>query len=445
MAKSIQERLKRLENLYKCICNSSGGGSQTLAQTLVFGNETGGENMLVNDADAIELENTSLLKKGTYNFGGNGGISRICSNNYEDMWQNGFRHVFDQSGFIRHSTNCFNVIPDSSFDDTLRFAVGSFWTLDDGTTYICTDNTTGAAVWDLYNVGSIPTLQQVLDNNHALVDSNNFQGTGAGVNNTGTSVLGLGLSSAFGNTGVYINALGEGTAYFNAANHVNAIGHEAGQNNNFNNVNLFGYQATADEDGQTVLSKDGAIMARISTTDLTATRKYNLPNASGTLALTAMSAYSIKVNNTNATAVATETTYRSPGIQTYTGSISWAGTTAPSGTTTHSYNWIQVGNLVTLNITLRYSVTGSAITSVFIDLPSDCPSPVKPSGLTSALEKLYIGSGRLSVGTTTTSTSPLAEANLRNNSSLTGFQIQMQNAASIGASLVQVTIQYFTS
>ena len=64
---------------------SGGGGSQTLAQTLDIGNQTGGENILVNNADAIELENTSLLQKGTYNFGGNGGISRICSNQYEDM------------------------------------------------------------------------------------------------------------------------------------------------------------------------------------------------------------------------------------------------------------------------------------------------------------------------------------------------------------------------
>jgi hypothetical protein len=157
------------------------------------------------------------------------------------------------------------------------------------------------------------------------------------------------------------------------------------------------------------------------------------------------SAYSMRVNNTNATADATETTYRSPGIQTYTGSIAWTGTTAPSGTTTHSYNWIQVGNLVTLNITLRYAVAGSALTAALINLPSDCPSPFRPSGLTSASEKLYIGSGKFSITTTGTSSAPLAEANLRNNSSLTGFQIQMQNAASIGASLVQVTIQYFTS
>ena len=157
------------------------------------------------------------------------------------------------------------------------------------------------------------------------------------------------------------------------------------------------------------------------------------------------SAYSMRVNNTNATADATETTYRSPGIQTYTGSIAWTGTTAPSGATTHSYNWIQVGNLVTLNITLRYAVVGSALTAALIDLPSDCPSPVRPSGLTSAAEKLYIGSGRFSVGTTTMSSTPFVEASIKNNITATGFQVYMQNAASLGASLAQVTIQYFTS
>ena len=145
------------------ITTGGGGGNQTLAQTLVLGNQTGGENILINDADAIELENTSLLKKGTYDFGGDGGISRICSNQYEDMWQSGFRHVFDQSGFIRHSTNCFDVIPDSSFDNTLRFKIDSLWTLDNGTTYKCTDASTGAAVWEIYSVGATPNLQQVTD------------------------------------------------------------------------------------------------------------------------------------------------------------------------------------------------------------------------------------------------------------------------------------------
>jgi hypothetical protein len=82
---------------------------------------------------------------------GNGGISRICSIGYEDMWQAGVRYVFGNSGSIRHATNGFTIIPDSSFDYTKNFAVGSLWTLDNGDTYVCTDNTLNAAVWELYS------------------------------------------------------------------------------------------------------------------------------------------------------------------------------------------------------------------------------------------------------------------------------------------------------
>jgi len=131
---------------------TGGGGEQTLAETLVFGNNTGGTDILLNNDDKIQLENNSSIRKGTYDFGQNGGVSRICGVDYEDMWQGGIRHVFDNNGYIRNSTNCFNIVPDSSFDVTLRFKVGSIWTLDDGTNYICTDATEGAAVWELYNV-----------------------------------------------------------------------------------------------------------------------------------------------------------------------------------------------------------------------------------------------------------------------------------------------------
>jgi len=141
---------KQLERLTQVTGNSV-SGSQTLAQTLVTGNNTGGNNILLNSTDAIQLENNSSLRKGTYDFGQGGGVSRFCSIDYEDMWQGGIRHVFDSNGFIRNSTNCFNIIPNSSFDDTLRFKIGSFWTLDDGTTYECTDATTGAAVWEFYS------------------------------------------------------------------------------------------------------------------------------------------------------------------------------------------------------------------------------------------------------------------------------------------------------
>lgn len=151
------------------IATTDDTSSQTLAQTLVYGNQTDGTNIKVSNADAIELENTSTLKKGTYDFGAQGGISRICGVGYEDMWQSGIRHVFDSNGLIRNSTNCFNIVPDASFDSSLRFKVDSRWTLDDGTTYVCTDTTVGAAVWEIEN-NNPQTLQDITDNGNTTTN-----------------------------------------------------------------------------------------------------------------------------------------------------------------------------------------------------------------------------------------------------------------------------------
>jgi hypothetical protein len=77
------------------------------------------------------------------------------------LWQSGIHHVFDNNGLLRESTNCFNYVPDSTFDSSLRFQVGSRWILDDGTLYVCADASVGAAVWNL--IPSVPTLQDVTD------------------------------------------------------------------------------------------------------------------------------------------------------------------------------------------------------------------------------------------------------------------------------------------
>ena len=210
---------KQLERLTQVTGNSV-SGSQTLAQTLVTGNNTGGNDILLNSTDAIQLENNSSLRKGTYDFGQGGGVSRICGVDYEDMWQGGIRHVFDSNGFIRNSTNGFNIIPNSSFDDTLRFKIGSFWTLDDGTTYECTDATTGAAVWQLYstppkykvftallsqNGGDVPYSLINADNGSLIIGAtyqitnydatDNFLNVGAPSNTNGTSFIATGTTA----------------------------------------------------------------------------------------------------------------------------------------------------------------------------------------------------------------------------------------------------------
>jgi hypothetical protein len=331
--------------------NTGGGGSQTLAEVLVEGNITDGTDISISDGDKILLDNGANLKKGTTDagLGGSKGIALRCAVDYELKWEAGRLYVMGGDGFtIREVSHNFTTTPTVTDDDDKGFVIDSRWILDNGNVYVCTDATTGAAVWELQGSGVFPTLQEVLDNDHDLVDGNNFQGTGAGLGNTGTEVNALGVSAAENNIGNNINALGNGaannneginvnalgitaafintgnavnalgyeaaylntgdnvnslgknaaqsntgnavnalgqeTAVENIGNDVNALGFRAGVNNAFNNVNLFGENSTADEDGQTVLSKDGSIMARISTTDLTASRKYTLQDGDGTLA-----------------------------------------------------------------------------------------------------------------------------------------------------------------
>jgi hypothetical protein len=104
---------------------------------------------VMDDNAIIQFDNASQLREGVYDFGGQGGISQICGVGYENNWQSGINHIFDSNGFIRESSHCFNIIPDNTFDSSLRFKVGSRWVLDNGDIYVCSDDNVGVAVWDL--------------------------------------------------------------------------------------------------------------------------------------------------------------------------------------------------------------------------------------------------------------------------------------------------------
>jgi len=123
-------------------------------------------------------------------------------------------------------------------------------------------------------------------------------------------------------------------------------------------------------------SLSSRINAKYSTADTNKLQQKSLP------------AYSIMGNNTNAAANPTAVYYKDTA-GTYTGTITFTATTAPSGTTNHSYRWTRIGNLVTLNITLVYSVAGGTVSQVILTIPSDAPTPAKPAGLTSASNTTY--------------------------------------------------------
>lgn len=134
------------------------------------------------------------------------------------------------------------------------------------------------------------TLQQVLNNNHDLVNDNNFQGTQAGYLNTGTQVNAFGNLSANNNSGINVNAFGTEALAGNTANHVNGFGAEIGLSNIYKNINLFGYRAFADANNQNVFSKwisgTTKYLGRLSFNNITTDQKWELPNATGTIALT---------------------------------------------------------------------------------------------------------------------------------------------------------------
>ena len=142
---------------------SSGGGVPYTGATQ---NVDLGTNDLIFGAGAgILLDNASRLREGTIDAGtgGSKGIAQICAVGYELKWEAGRLYVMDGNGLlIRHSLHNFNIGPDQNDDDTKGYYVGSLWTLDNGTVYTCSDNTRGAAVWDLY-YDVIPNLQQVTD------------------------------------------------------------------------------------------------------------------------------------------------------------------------------------------------------------------------------------------------------------------------------------------
>jgi len=103
------------------------------------------------------------------------------------------------------------------------------------------------------------TLQEVLDNNHDLVDGNNFQGTSAGLDNTGTQVIAIGGSAGaynaadnnifigsgtgVGNTGVNNIMLGPDAGNTNSGTRCIILGTSAGTNNTGDSSIILGYEA----------------------------------------------------------------------------------------------------------------------------------------------------------------------------------------------------------
>lgn len=242
-----------------------------------------------------------------------------------------------------------------------------------------------------------PTLQDVLNNGHVLTNANNFQGDLAGTDMpatyyninafgeyaarfnsgnhinafgaqaggsadlttpNGDDINAFGYNSAFDSTGTSVNAFGKYAAQGNTGDKVNALGYAAGINNIYSNVTLFGFQSTASGDDQLVFVNSGGLNAQISNVNLTANRKYELPNQSGTIALlsdinTSMQSTVVTLNNAAITAGTSIQILPAPGAGKFIDVISVKSIFTPGGTpltSAFAYGSIQYGSAGFVNI-----------------------------------------------------------------------------------------------
>lgn len=152
-------------------------------------------------------------------------------------------------------------------------------------------------------------------------------------------------------------------------------------------------------------------------------------------------ANSFMANNTAAVANSAATYFKDTS-GTYTGTVTWTGTTAPSGTTNFNYRFSRVGKCVQLTITLNYATTGNSLTAMVVPFQSDFPTPSQPAGLTNASELLWAANAQFSNSTPTTIANAGSRTFLRRNSANTGFEI-VSNFSAIAVRTALIHVTYF--
>jgi hypothetical protein len=136
-------------------------GSPQDLQDVTDEGESTTNNIQFLDNAKILFDNGSRLQKGTTNSqtGGNGGVAQVCSIDYELKWEAGRQYVMQQDGFtIREVRHNFTLTPGVNDDSTRGFVPDSRWILDNGDTYVCTDNTAENAIWVLIFTAQNPGL-----------------------------------------------------------------------------------------------------------------------------------------------------------------------------------------------------------------------------------------------------------------------------------------------
>lgn len=126
---------------------------------------------------------------------------------------------------------------------------------------------------------------------------------------------------------------------------------------------------------------------------------------------------------------------------TYSGSITWTGTTAPSGTPNHRISASRSDKRVEVTIWLSYTTPGASVSAVSMEFPSWLPSPKIPTGYGGANAWLYTSSGFLSTSNTSLTTGRFF---IKRNAANDGFEFRIEASAG-NQSYATGTISYITN
>ena len=154
----------------------------------------------------------------------------------------------------------------------------------------------------------------------------------------------------------------------------------------------------------------------------------------------AQSPFTILANNSDLSAIPLQQVYKDIAEQTYSLSPTFTGT-APTTIVESTYQWQQVGSLVTVRVNLIYSTAGS-ISQVVIPLPTDSPTPLSPTGLNNTSDILYYGVGMFN--SLSTSVATVGRVCFLRRNAISGFEFVIIHSTAVSSRVISLTLQYFT-
>lgn len=129
---------------------------------------------------------------------------------------------------------------------------------------------------------------------------------------------------------------------------------------------------------------------------------------------------------------------------TYVETITWTGTTAPSGATSHRYGGQHIYKRMSLDIKLAWATNGTGLTGVAIPIPSSLPQPKLMSGMTMTPGEISYPCTMVLVRVDSGAALSVSRAYIQVNAAGTGFEIKGDfGSSTIGK--VFVSIEYPTT